>query len=71
MTPATVARIARPIDDRDTIRRIRAAMARHGLPVDDLSDAEIRRRATGLTGGRPDALERIARALEAPPDDDD
>jgi hypothetical protein len=61
---------AQPMDDCDVIQRIRAAMARHGQPVDDLSDAEIRARAVALTGRR-DGLERVARVLEAVDDEGD
>jgi hypothetical protein len=43
------------MDDADKIRRIRAAMARLGRPVDDLTDDEIRARAVALTGGSPRA----------------
>lgn len=59
------------MDDADVIQRIRGAMARHGQPVDDLSDAEIRARAVALTGGCRDALERVARVLEASGDEDE
>jgi hypothetical protein len=61
---------ARPMDDGDTINRIRAAMARHGLPVVDLSESDVGARAVALTG-RQDGLERVARAPEASGDDDE
>ena len=49
--------------DEEVLAEIRAAMARLGQPVDDLTDAQMRVRAVALVGNRPDALELIARAL--------
>jgi hypothetical protein len=58
-------------DDAHVVQRIRGAMARLGQPVADLSDAELRRRAQAVTGGRPDGLEQVARALEEPDAEDE
>ena len=68
LVPAS--RNARPMEDTDSIARVRAAMARLGRPVDDLPDDEIRARARWLVGDRPDALDRIARTLEEPNPDE-
>jgi hypothetical protein len=57
--------------DDEAIAAIRAGMAAPGQPADDLTDAELRRRAHALTGGRPDALQRVARVLEEPDPDDE
>jgi hypothetical protein len=53
---------------RQALGEIRAAMVRLGQPADDLSDAELRARAIRLIGRERDALEAVARALAAQPE---
>lgn len=57
-----------PQSERGALREIRAAMARLGYPVDDLSDAELRARAIKLIGRERGAPAAVARALTAPPE---
>ncbi|MEN3282094.1 MAG: hypothetical protein V7607_3234 [Solirubrobacteraceae bacterium] len=71
MAAPKAGRDARAMDDHDAIARLRASMDRLGQPVDDLPDAELRRRAPALVGDRPDAVDRIVRTLGEPDPDDE
>jgi hypothetical protein len=53
--------MARP--EPQTLREIRAAMARLGRPADDRTDDQLRAAAVSLVGDRPDALAVILRTL--------
>jgi hypothetical protein len=73
MVGADAARNARRMrrSERRALDEIRAYLARLGQPVDDLTSDELRARAIKLIGRERRALEAVARALAAPPDDDD